>query len=105
MATVRAKFKVDSIFRSQTSRTVRDESGRCVTDEKGHVKYEPCEVRTVVLSPVYGDGDPDHENTKFFHATPSGKIELGCVNLEAAERFELGREYYVDFSPCEHGPQ
>ena len=97
---VRAKFKVDSITRSQSSRVVVDDFGKPVRDSRGFDQYEPCEIRTVALSPVYGSGDPNHENTKFWLASPSGSIQLGCVNLAAAEAFELGGEYYVDFTPA-----
>ena len=81
---VRAKFKVDSVKASMGS--VRDEEGN----------WKQGEVRTVQLFPVSGDG----ENEKFWAATPSGSIELGCANLEAAKAFELGQEYYVDFTPA-----
>lgn len=37
------------------------------------------------------------ENKKFFAATPSGIVELSAVN---ADLFEVGREYYLDFSPA-----
>lgn len=93
MASVRAKFKVDSITRQTTHRPV--------TGEDGKTQYVPAEMRTVALSPVYGNGDPNHENTKFWQASPSGKFELGCINLEAADRFELGKEYYIDISPAD----
>lgn len=85
---VKAKFKVDSINRIQTH----------VYDGNGG--YKPGEMQTIVLSPVYGNGDPNHENTKFWQASPSGRIELGCVNLEAAKQFELGKEYYLTFDPA-----
>jgi len=39
------------------------------------------------------------ENKTFWQWTPSGKILLGCTNPEAAEAFEFGREYYIDFTP------
>lgn len=90
---VRAKFKVRSI--------TRDESSVPARNEKGEFTYVQGEVRTVILSPVYGNGDPNHENTKFWQASPSGEIKLGCANLAAAEAFELGKEYYVDFTPAE----
>lgn len=86
---VRAKFRVDSIDRKLMQVPKADNEGR--------TKWENGEVRTVVMSPVSGGSDPNHENTKFWHASPSGKIELGCANLEAAEAFELGKEYYIDF--------
>lgn len=86
----RAKFKVTSI--------TRNESSVPKVDAAGKTTYVAGEVRTVKLSPVYGNGNPDHENTKFWTASPSGSIELGCANLAAAEMFELGKEYYVDFT-------
>jgi hypothetical protein len=95
MASVRAKFKVDEIRRSMGGTKSTGQK-----TEQGYPIYEPCEMRTVVMSPVYGKGDPNHENTKFWQASPSGKLELGCVNLAAAEMFELGREYYVDLTPA-----
>jgi hypothetical protein len=95
-ASVRAKFKVDSIARSLSSKAVMGDDGKPVSPPR----YEPCEMRTVVMTPVYGGNDPDHENAKFWQASPSGRLELGCVNLAAAERFDLGREYYIDFTPA-----
>jgi hypothetical protein len=92
MAVVRAKFKVDSIQRTMSSRAVKNEDGT--------TRYEPCEMRTIVMTPVHGGNDPDHENAKFWQYTPSGRVELGCVNLAAAEVFELGEEYYIDFTPA-----
>lgn len=71
--------------------------------EDGSIDYtkpEPIELRSVKLSPVYGNGDPNHENTKFWNASPSGSIELGTVNPGAWEQFEIGKEYYVDFTPA-----
>ncbi|MGO9022601.1 MAG: hypothetical protein ACLQVJ_30060 [Syntrophobacteraceae bacterium] len=95
MNRVRAKFKVDSIRREHASRVAGKDP------KTGYPIYEPIEVRTIVMSPVYGNADPDHENTKFWEASPSGKLELGCANLAAAEVFELGQEYYIDFTKAE----
>jgi hypothetical protein len=53
---------------------------------------------TIKLSPVYGNNDPNHENTKFWEASPSGSFELGTINADAAAIFELGQEYYIDIS-------
>jgi hypothetical protein len=92
MSTVRAKFKVDDIRRHKGNRMVAGPDGKS--------KWEECEIRTVIFSPVYTNGDPNHENSKFWNATPSGKIELGCANLEAAQHFDLGQEIYVDFTPA-----
>ncbi len=96
MGTVRAKFKVDEVRRIVSS---------VPTGEKdpatGYMQYKPGEVRTIIMSPVYGNGDPNHENTKFWAASPSGRLELGCANLAAAEAFEIGKEYYIDFTPAD----
>ena len=80
---VRAKFRVTSITETENW-----------NKERGPVK-------TIKLSPVYGNSDPNHENTKFFEATPSGAIELGCVNPDASGQFELGKEYYIDFTKAD----
>ncbi len=56
------------------------------------------EVGTVIeLYPVMNGSD---ENKEFYKYTPSGKLELGTVNEEAAKQFEIGKEYYVDFTPA-----
>lgn len=91
---VRAKFKVTRIERSEGSR----QDG---VDQQGRPRYVGTEMQTIVLAPVYGNGDPNHENTKFWQASPSGEIKLGTVNMEAAEQFELGKEYYIDFTRAE----
>lgn len=80
---VRAKFKVGSY---STSIQGQGENER--------------EVRTVHLNPVY-DADKTSENGKFYAYTPGGHIELGTINPEAWNQFELGKEYYVDFTPAE----
>lgn len=91
---VRAKFKVQRIESTVGSKVVgRNEQGRDV--------YETCELRTIVLSPVYANGDPDHENTKFWQASPSGEIKLGTINPAAWEQFVLGGEYYIDFTKAD----
>lgn len=94
---VRAKFKVNAITRSESSRPKLDAEGNQIKGATGYGEYEPCEVRTVKMSPVSG-GSP--ENLKFWNASPSGSLEIGCANLAAAEAFELGKEYYVDFTPA-----
>ena len=75
---VRAKFTVIAIERSKA--------------------YDGREVQTIKLRPVTDGSD---ENKEFFAYTPSGSIELGTVNAEAAGEFELGKQYYVDFTAAE----
>jgi len=74
---VKAKFKVDAIERT---------------------KYSEKELQTIKLSPVTSGSD---ENKQFWAFTPCGSITLGMVNAEAASQFELGAEYYVDFTKAE----
>lgn len=88
---VLAKFKVVRIELTPGSKHV----GK---DSFGRDEYEPCTMHTVVMSPVYANNDPDHENYKFWQTTPTGEIRLGTINSEAAAAFELGKEYYVEFS-------
>jgi hypothetical protein len=52
----------------------------------------------IELYPVVGGSD---DNEKFYQYTPSGKIELGTVNENASKLFEIGKEYYVDFTPAD----
>lgn len=44
---------------------------------------------------VMGDTE---ENQKFFASTPSGKINISSVRDDL---FEVGKDYYLDFSPAE----
>ena len=60
----------------------------------------PTPARSIQMSPVFGNGDPDHENTKFWKASPGGRLELNVVNAAAVEAFEVGKEYYIDFTPA-----
>jgi hypothetical protein len=53
----------------------------------------------IELYPVYS-ADPDSENGRFFNATPGGQVRLSIVNPSAADAFEVGKEYYVDFTPA-----
>lgn len=53
---------------------------------------------TITLQPVTG-GSP--ENESFYKYTPGGQIVLSTVNETAADYFEVGQEYYVDFSAAE----
>ena len=63
-------------------------------------KFNCCEIaeyvigKKVTLVPVTGECE---ENKTFFKWTPSGKIEMSILNPEAAEQFEIGKNYYVEF--------
>lgn len=56
------------------------------------------ELVAVKFSPVYKDKSA--ENAEFWKWTPCGSVELGTINKSAADAFELGKEYYLDFSPA-----
>lgn len=96
---VRAKFKVDAIERTMGSRGMKDADGKPVMSEDGrYQKHEPCEMSTIKMSPVYANNDPNHENSKFWAASPGGSLALNCVNAAAVAELELGKEYYIDFT-------
>ncbi len=49
----------------------------------------------VALQPVF---DRSEENKQFWDATPSGEIKMFITNENARNQFEVGKEYYVDFT-------
>lgn len=53
---------------------------------------------TISLMAVTANTD---ENKAFFKSTPAGTINLNIVNLSAADMFESGKEYYVDFTEAD----
>ena len=79
---------------------------RCTeaTDRWSGIPDRPAQksVKLEAVMPAYKDGkpDPDHPNTQFFAATPSGRLELAIMNPAAAEQFVIGREYFIDFTPA-----
>lgn len=95
---VRAKFKLIRYETSLYSREKRNTDGSPVI-ENGVRMYEQIELRTLHFQPVFGNSDPHGENSKFFAMTPSGEVKLGMVSPEAWSKFELGKDYYLDFSP------
>ncbi len=76
MSQVRAKFKVNSITRQGGWNGNK-------------------EVQTISLVPVTNGSE---ENAKFYAATPGGKIELSVVNQEVGSQFDIGDEFYIDFT-------
>lgn len=54
--------------------------------------------KTIELKPVLGGSE---ENEKFYKYTPSGSIILSTINEEASKQFEVGKEYYIDFTSAE----
>jgi hypothetical protein len=69
-----------------------------VVTEIARNKYGQEEQQSIRMQAVTSGSE---ENKKFFRWTPSGKIELNTVNPEAGNQFELGKEYYIDFTIVE----
>lgn len=53
---------------------------------------------TIDLHPVISGSK---ENEEFYKWTPGGNIQLSTINEAAAKQFEMGKEFYVDFTPAE----
>lgn len=83
MATVRAKFFCESIYKSGYSN-----EGQPVVSNAITYKFRA----------VYSN-NPEHENKLFWDATPSASLEMTITN-PGGQVFELGHEYYLDFTPC-----
>lgn len=75
---IRAKFKVNSITRTAGWNGVK-------------------ELHTIKLSPVIGDTP---ENKSFYGSTPSGNIDLSVVHAAIGNQFDIGQEFFVDFTPA-----
>lgn len=54
------------------------------------------EIHLTAVNP----NNPNHENTAFWTATPSGELRMLITNPPAADYFKVGEEYYLDFSPA-----
>lgn len=83
--TVRAKFYCISITK---------QFGGGYNDEG---KYVNMVVYGYRFQAVTGGPGADEENKKFYASTPSGTIELQAVRDDF---FEIGKEYYLDFTPA-----
>lgn len=74
---VRGKFTVTKIAEMSWSKTAREVTLSAVTDSSSE------------------------ENTKFTKFTPSGSISMVVDNPPALEQLQIGKTYYVDFTPAE----
>lgn len=65
---------------------------RCTSE----TRFAYNEARQLIFQPIY---DPQlvEEDVSFSKYTPSGKLEMSVDNPNA--RFEVGRDYYLDFTP------
>lgn len=74
--TVRAKFIVSSI---------------------NHI-YSSDNCAEITLRAVWGDGKGNETWSK---ATPQGELRMMITNPAAIDQFDLGKSYYLDFTPAE----
>lgn len=82
-------------------RSITHEHGTVpIIDDHGKRQQVPGKTASLVFYPVYHQGNPEHENSKFWAATPGGKLELMVVNAAAVEGLEVGADYYVDIQPA-----
>lgn len=72
---VRAKFTLDSITKHRWGTTT-----------------------VLKFQAVCADEVP--ENQRYHKYTPSGSLEISVDNPAAVEQFELGKSYYLDFTPA-----
>lgn len=56
-------------------------------------------ARKLLFSAQYDSTIP--EDQKYALATPSGSIEMLVDNPKALEQFQIGKQYYVDFTPAD----
>lgn len=57
-------------------------------------------AKTVELAAVSASDPEKAQNCMYHKYTPSGEIKIQIDNPPAAEIFELGKEFYVDFTPA-----
>ena len=71
---------------------------RCI-DKHEQASGETTVKLDVVI--VNNSGQYDKENEEFFKYTPYGSLNMGILNEKASTEFEIGKEYYIDFTKIE----
>ena len=69
-----------------------------VCEKKLRTSGEPEEGYEILLRAVSAT---DGENADFFRYTPAAEIRLATVKPAAADQFEVGKDYYVAFTPAD----
>ncbi|MEH2169330.1 MAG: hypothetical protein V7K41_29950 [Nostoc sp.] len=72
---------------------------RCKFEVTSLTRYAGIPSVKVELHPAMGQ---DEEDRKFWKITPTGKIELMIDDSNNVNYFEVGKEYYLDFSEVEN---
>jgi hypothetical protein len=88
MQKVRAKMKVSEVT----------DQGELNVWDKYEEKVIPTPAKKVVLFAVTGGADEIAENEAFNRSTPVARFEMTIVNTHAAEFFQVGDEFYADFT-------
>lgn len=65
---------------------------------KVNCTYKDEKTGQLCFSPVINGSE---ENRSFFKYTPGGDMRFFTVNTEAFNSFEIGKSYYVDFTPAD----
>ena len=63
-----------------------------------HYKQDMDDIANISFSAVTTGSE---DNMKFFKDVPAGMISFCTVNADMAKEFEIGKKYYVDFSPVD----
>lgn len=66
-----------------------------IVSEKKESHSTPEAVFTITMTPVTSGSE---ENDTFYKYTPGGQLVLSVLNPAAAAAFEVGSQYYLDFS-------
>lgn len=83
---VRAKFNLTNIEEQR------------ITFKKDAKPEDGINQKFLVFQTCYDSSIP--EDQRFQKATPSGCIKMQVDNPAALEQFEVGKSYYVDFTPA-----
>ncbi len=78
---VRAKFRC-------TEKTIRTSTG-------GYGEPKPVDTEEVKFQAVSGE-----ENKEWSKWTPSGELRIQITNPAALAQFEVGKDYFLDFTPA-----
>lgn len=62
---------------------------------------EPGGNRRVKLGAITAGPDASDEDKAFWRYTPSGTVEMTIDNPPASELFEIGKTYYLTFTPAD----
>jgi hypothetical protein len=65
-----------------------------ITTTQGYGPPKPVDVEEVEFVPVSGP-----ENAEWSRWTPSGSVKMQITNPAVVGAFEVGKDYFVDFTP------